>query len=214
MVFSITWAGITQLVECQLPKLDVAGSNPVARSNVSRSPKGPPMGLFGRDESPPDSRPMPQPASKNHPSTSHPHSGEVTVISRPSKIEGAIRGSADVIVEGRVKGSIETNGSVVVVEAGTVDAKIQARSVTIAGTVRGDVSATEKIELKPTANARGNIFAQRIIIKEGAVFEGQVVMKGDKPAVTTGFEAPAKKSAPPEAESPPADDAKEASSQA
>jgi cytoskeletal protein CcmA (bactofilin family) len=50
----------------------------------------------------------------------------------------------------------------------------------VAGTVKGDVLADDKIELKPSANLQGNITAPSILIQEGATFEGQVYMQ--KPA--------------------------------
>jgi len=49
--------------------------------------------------------------------------------------------------------------------------------VAIAGTVVGDVTADEKIELEPTARVEGNITAPRILIRDGATFKGQVNMK-------------------------------------
>ena len=63
----------------------------------------------------------------------------------------------------------------IVAQGGQVEGEIKAETITIAGKVKGDVFASQKIELTPTAEVEGDITSPRILIREGATFEGQVV---------------------------------------
>lgn len=134
------------------------------------------MGIFGRDDTTPDQQPT-QPAAK--PARPQPPTGSSgqTVIARPTTIEGRVAGSAEIVVSGHVKGTIDGAGKVMIAEQGRVEATTHGRVVTVAGTVTGDISADEKIELEPSARVNGNITSPRILIKDGASFKGQVNMK-------------------------------------
>jgi cytoskeletal protein CcmA (bactofilin family) len=134
------------------------------------------MGIFGRDEATPD----PQPAKATaKPATSSviQDAGDRTVIARPSKIEGRVSGSGEIVVNGLVNGTIDASGTVKVAEQGRVEATVHGRIVSVAGAVAGDITADERIELEPSARVDGNITAPRILIKDGATFRGQVNMK-------------------------------------
>jgi len=103
------------------------------------------------------------------------------VIAQGCRFDGSVSGSGDIQVEGELAGEVASTGNLLVAENGTVRATVHARTVVVAGSVEGDVSADEKIELKPSANLRGNITAPRIMIQDGATFEGQVFMKNPAP---------------------------------
>jgi cytoskeletal protein CcmA (bactofilin family) len=109
------------------------------------------------------------------------------VIARPSKIEGRISGSGEIVVNGLVNGTIEATGTVRVAGQGRVEATVHGKIVSVAGTVTGDITADERIELETSARVEGNITAPRILIKDGANFRGQVNMKDPerRPSVRT-----------------------------
>jgi cytoskeletal protein CcmA (bactofilin family) len=139
------------------------------------------MGLFGRDERTDGSKPAP---AENHAQHRHtPVSGPtVTLIAKTSHVEGTIKGAGQVQIEGTVKGKLDCSSSVLVAQGGKVDAEIKAETITISGKLKGDAIASQKIELTPTAEVEGDITAPRILIREGATFEGQVFMTGKKSA--------------------------------
>ena len=134
------------------------------------------MGIFGRDEANPDQQPA-QPTIKPSSSPTIPEPADQTVIARPSKIEGRISGSGEIIVNGLVSGIIDASGTVKVAEQGQVEAAVHGKIVSIAGAVTGDITADERIELETSAQVDGNITAPRILIKDGANFRGQVNMR-------------------------------------
>ena len=144
------------------------------------------MGIFGRDEANPDQQPA-QPTTTPSTSPTAPEASNRTVIARPTTIEGRISGSGEIIVNGTVNGTIDVTGTLKVAEQGRVEAAVHGKIVTIAGTVTGDITADEKIELEASAHVDGNITAPRILIKDGANFKGQVNMKEPerRPSVRT-----------------------------
>ena len=142
------------------------------------------MGLFGRDdkssraESAAPAAPRPAPSS----SSAAASAGARTVIARGGVVEGTLGGGADIVVEGEVKGVVDGAAGLLIAETGRLQASLHARHVTVAGHVKGDISAEERIQLEPTAQVVGNITAPRILIKEGATFDGKVEMKAPRRA--------------------------------
>ena len=144
------------------------------------------MGLFGRDDR---STPPPSPAPKVAPSRlpvkppaqAQVRTDELTVIARGTRVEGKLTASNDVQIAGELKGAAEGAGQLLVAEGARVEAVLHARAVVVAGAVTGDVTADDKIELRPSAVLHGNITAPRVVIHDGAAFEGQVFMQ--KPEV-------------------------------
>ena len=143
------------------------------------------MGLFGRDDQPLDSKPDDS-RQKSRPAapTTAAGNNDRTVISEKIKIDGALSGSGEIVVNGYVYGSIEAQGRVQVAEKGRVEASVHARHAVIAGQVTGNITADDRIELEQTARVDGDITAPRILIHDGATFRGQVNMK--KPPSTPG----------------------------
>ena len=137
------------------------------------------MGLFGRDDQTDGSKPSP---AESHTHQKHVSSAgsSVTLIAKTSHVEGTIKGAGEVRIEGTVKGKLDCSALVVVAHGGTVEAELRAETITISGKLKGDAFATQKIELAPTAEVEGDITSPRILIRDGASFEGQVVMTGNK----------------------------------
>ncbi len=137
------------------------------------------MGLFGRDDHTDDSKPSP---ADTHSHQKHVSSATstVTLIAETSYVEGTIKGAGEVRIEGTVKGKLDCSATVIVAQGGKVEAELRAETITIAGKLKGDAFASQKIELTPSAVVKGDITSPRILIREGATFEGQVVMTGNK----------------------------------
>jgi cytoskeletal protein CcmA (bactofilin family) len=90
-------------------------------------------------------------------------------------IKGDLSAREDVVIAGRVEGSISVEGFLVTVEpGGHVAADVVAKGVVIAGTVTGSVTAEERIELRSTARVEGELTAPRIAIADGATLSGRV----------------------------------------
>jgi|TARA_B110000977_G_scaffold112289_1_gene145505 cytoskeletal protein CcmA (bactofilin family) len=111
--------------------------------------------------------------------------GGKTMIGSTVVIEGNITSAEDLIIEGKVSGTISAAGHEVTVgQAGQLNANISAKIVRIEGKVEGDISGGEKVIISKTGNVLGNIDAPRVTLEDGAKFKGSIAMDPDeKPAI-------------------------------
>jgi len=87
-------------------------------------------------------------------------------------------------VDGGLKGTVHLEAPLEIVQGASVEADIQATVVRIAGTVTGNVSASQLVELLASAVVKGDISAPALHVVQGAKLDGQVVMKTEKPPVS------------------------------
>jgi cytoskeletal protein CcmA (bactofilin family) len=106
-----------------------------------------------------------------------------TLISRQTRIEGAITGGGAVRVDGGLKGTVHLEAPLEIVQGASVEADIEATVVRIAGTLTGNVSASQLVELLASAVVKGDISAPALHVVLGAKLDGRIVMKTDKPSV-------------------------------
>jgi len=103
-------------------------------------------------------------------------------------IKGEVSGEEDLLIQGRVEGSVNLdNNEVTIGDAGRVEADIQARVARVDGEVAGDITANEKVIISKSGNVRGNIVAPRVTLEDGAIFKGSIDMD---PAGTSQSRAP------------------------
>ncbi len=91
-----------------------------------------------------------------------------------SFVRGSIRGEGDLEVEGRVEGSIEIDGELVIAESALIKSDVHGRNVVVRGAVAGSVSATESIVLEAGARVVGDLSAPRIGIRPGGLVKGHI----------------------------------------
>jgi len=111
--------------------------------------------------------------------------GDQATISKGLIIKGEITGSESLFVDGKVEGSISLPGNRVTVgRNGQVSASIAAREIVILGKVRGNVAASDRVDIRAEGALTGDVAAARISIEDGAFFKGGIdIKKADaKPA--------------------------------
>jgi cytoskeletal protein CcmA (bactofilin family) len=97
-------------------------------------------------------------------------------IDEASEIEGKYTFSGTVMLNGKFKGEIVSNDTLIVGEKAIINASIRAGVVLISGEVVGNVLATERVELRGTARVFGDVEAPVIVVEEGVRFEGHCRM--------------------------------------
>ena len=102
-------------------------------------------------------------------------------IDEGSEIEGKYTFSGTVMLNGRFRGEIVSNDSLIVGEKGVVNASIRAGIVLISGEVVGNVMAAERVELRGSARVYGDVEAPVVVIEEGVLFEGHCRMTKARP---------------------------------
>lgn len=95
--------------------------------------------------------------------------------------KGDLSAEEDLLIQGRVEGSVSHTQRLTVGPQGTVKADIRAQTIVVEGTVDGDLRADTSVVVKDSAKVRGNIFAPSVSILEGASFSGNIDMDGKKP---------------------------------
>lgn len=104
------------------------------------------------------------------------------IIGSQITIQGNLTGAEDLIVEGRIEGTIKLSNHLTVASGGVVNADLEVEDLTVNGTVQGDIHASRSITINSGARVIGNVGAPRIIIEDGARFRGRVEMDVDLPA--------------------------------
>lgn len=101
------------------------------------------------------------------------HEGKLgTIIGKGTKIEGTITVDGSTRIDGFVSGKLISNDVVTVGTNGEVNADVKANSIIVGGRVRGNLEASEKIEIHAKAELRGDLIAKSLLIEHGAVFHG------------------------------------------
>jgi cytoskeletal protein CcmA (bactofilin family) len=101
----------------------------------------------------------------------------MTHIGKSVIFDGELSSDEDLRFEGRLKGHIHIREATLTIgEGATVEADIRAKQVVVHGTVQGSISAGERIELAATATVKGSLTAERVVIADGARFNGGVDM--------------------------------------
>jgi len=100
-----------------------------------------------------------------------------TIIGKGSSVKGDLKIQNSLRIDGQVKGKIDVTDTVVVGKEGRVVGEINAKNVMLAGKVQGNVTAEAKVLLESKSSVTGDIKASRLVIDEGAFFDGKCIMK-------------------------------------
>ena len=103
---------------------------------------------------------------------------ELASIGKSIVINGELSGSEDLTIEGRVDGKIELRDHVLTVGPnGRIKAQVSAKAVVVLGQVTGNLTATEKVDIKENGSVEGDIVAPRVAIADGSHFRGSIDMQ-------------------------------------
>ena len=109
-----------------------------------------------------------------HPS----HQGSTATIGATIQIKGEVTGNEDLIIDGNVEGNINLKGhNVIIGKNGRVHANIDANNIVVEGELHGDMNGEEKVIIRESGNAHGNIISPRVTLEDGAMFKGSIEME-------------------------------------
>jgi cytoskeletal protein CcmA (bactofilin family) len=164
------------------------------RDEAVRAPSGQPA---AQPQQPAPAGPA---ATPNRPESSHKLERDIVNIGKSVVIKGELNGSEDLTIEGQVEGTIQLRDHILTIGAnGKIKAQIFAKAVIVLGSVTGNVTASEKVDIRDNGSVDGDIISPRVAIAEGAHFRGSVDMqrKGEasKPAAAEAPKAAAQQPA-------------------
>ena len=110
-------------------------------------------------------------------------SADQATIGKSLVIKGEVTGSESLYIDGRVEGSISLAGNRVTIgRNGVVAANINAREIVVLGKVRGNLTASDRVDIRSDGSLTGDVVAARISIEDGAYFKGGIdIRKGGQP---------------------------------
>jgi cytoskeletal protein CcmA (bactofilin family) len=99
-----------------------------------------------------------------------------TVIGVETRVSGEIRGDEDLLVKGRVDGKIQLSQALTVDKGAIVQADVDVKNLVVAGTLVGNIVASESVRLHASARVVGDLASPRMMMEAGAAYRGRVDM--------------------------------------
>src|ERR1700742_3152586 len=119
--------------------------------------------------------PPAEPLNVPRPASAPLNTQEQATLGKSLVIKGEVTGSESLYIDGRVEGSINLPGNRVTVgRNGVVSANISAREIVVLGKVRGNMTASDRVDIRGEGSLTGDVVAQRISIEDGAFFKGGI----------------------------------------
>jgi cytoskeletal protein CcmA (bactofilin family) len=103
-------------------------------------------------------------------------SDKVSILGPTLVFKGELIAEEDLMLKGRVEGSIHHTASLRISQEGSVKGNIKAKFITVEGTVEGDLFGTDSVVVQESAKVTGNIYSRKVSLIEGARFKGSVDM--------------------------------------
>lgn len=176
------------------------GSKKKTTAQTRAKQQKPVLGIMGRTGGAPSKPSGGGPAKAADEPVRRSRAEEIVTIGAAATIRGDVTGKGDLVISGRVEGTVDLPDNDANIEAtGFMDGGILARNVNIRGKVQGDIETRSKVTIYATGAMVGTIVAPRIQIEDGAKFKGRIDMGVSKPAAAPN---PKKASAPAPAPAP------------
>jgi cytoskeletal protein CcmA (bactofilin family) len=102
---------------------------------------------------------------------------QIGIIGKGITIRGNLTGGGDLVVEGRVEGQIALKNHLTIESTGKVQADIRVEELTINGEASGNIDASGRVAINASAKVAGDVKAPRVVIEDGAVFNGSIEME-------------------------------------
>jgi|WetSurMetagenome_2_1015567.scaffolds.fasta_scaffold190402_2 cytoskeletal protein CcmA (bactofilin family) len=108
-------------------------------------------------------------------------SGVLSIIGAGTIVNGSIKSEGSIRIDGKIVGNVATVSDAAVGITGIVEGTVDARNITIAGKVLGTLNAAQKLVLEGKSVLKGDLRTARLVIDEGAVFDGKSSMSVPPP---------------------------------
>jgi cytoskeletal protein CcmA (bactofilin family) len=119
------------------------------------------------------------------------------VLNSDVEIKGNVKFAGELTLEGKLEGEVNSDGTLIIGETGTVNGNVSAGTVSVRGKINGNITARDKIEIKSKAEVFGDIRSAKLAIEEGVTFVGKTEVNPNKlapsaaPRPATGPSGPA-----------------------
>jgi len=105
---------------------------------------------------------------------------QINIVAQGTRFEGKISSTGSLRVDGQVTGDVSLTGDLVIGSNGEISGNVDAQTVTVGGKVTGNINAKNKLVFESKAKIKGDIRASKLVIDEGAMFDGKCDMTGER----------------------------------
>ena len=121
-------------------------------------------------------------------------SGELnTIIGKGSIVEGTIKVQNSIRVDGRISGQVSTTDSLVIGKEGEVEGEVRVKNIVVGGLMKGKIFASGKVVLESKSSFNGDIKTSKLVINDGAIFDGTCSMSEEGKVLALPKAAPDRK---------------------
>ena len=113
------------------------------------------------------------------------------VLNSDVEIKGNVKFAGELTLEGKLEGEVNSDGTLIIGETGTVNGNVSAGIVSVRGKINGNITARDKIEIKSKAEVFGDIRSAKLAIEEGVTFVGKTEVNPNKLAPSAPPRTPA-----------------------
>ena len=110
---------------------------------------------------------------------------KTSVLGPTLRFKGELSADEDILIQGRIEGSIEHSSNLTIGPEGRVEANVKAEYIAIEGSVKGDLTGGKSVVIRDTANIDGNVYSPVVTLLEGAKFNGSIDMSGKTAAAAS-----------------------------
>jgi cytoskeletal protein CcmA (bactofilin family) len=144
-----------------------------SKSLAGDQPPAAPQPLAPPAAAPPQQAAAPAAAPATASASAPASGGQRTILSNDVHINGSVKFTNDLLVDGRIEGKIASDGALTVAENAHIKAEVKTKSVVIYGKVHGNISCSERVDIKSSAEMVGDVKAGSLSIEPGAIFVGK-----------------------------------------
>ncbi|MEW5798140.1 MAG: polymer-forming cytoskeletal protein [Bacteroidota bacterium] len=106
---------------------------------------------------------------------------DLNLIGVGTTVDGKIRTQGSLRVDGKLTGEVHAAENLAIGVTGEIEGAVNGRNVTIGGKVKGNITAVDKLVLEGKSSVRGDVKAAKLVIDEGAMFDGRISMTENRP---------------------------------
>ncbi len=128
----------------------------------------------------------------DNPYNSGPGKGS-SVLGPTLKFKGELRADEDLLIRGKIEGSIQHSSNLKIGKEGNIKAEVSAEYIEVHGEVDGNLTGSKSVVVRDSANVAGNIYSPTVSLHEGAKFNGSIDMSGNTKPASKAPEKPAAK---------------------
>lgn len=107
----------------------------------------------------------------------------MNVIHKGTELDGNLNVNGSVRIDGKLKGKVKATEKIVIGQTGIIDGELRAKDINLSGRCKGTISVENSCVLQKTAEFNGDIKCKKLIVEDGVVVDGNIIMREEREKV-------------------------------